>query len=615
MKKVYLFVAAVSVCSFSFSQVKSLLKNTQRLEAEQELGQAENSFEKAPLYVFAKGPGDIIFSENFSMGIGAWTTAGPNGSIWAADNNGPNGQYSAATEKIASTTNANGFVIFDGDLANPGNPPYTNWVGSLVSPIVDMTGITNAILTFEQRYRTCCSGDFYPKVEVSTDGFLTYQEFNVAIPGVVVNLVSAPTTKMKVNIGSFLAASSNPENFQFRFTWDGGAGTSHYHWQIDDVVLFESNENDLTALNKVLVMGSEEIPYHFIPVNQKAPITFSGQVRNDGSTPQTGVNLTVSSNSGGGSVSSSSNNLNVGVTDSLITTSWLPPATVPTDYILTYTFGQNETDASPTDNIITDAIKITRSTYSVDNGIGAGSISNLSTQSGQALKIGNVMQVMANDKIDSMYITTATATSNIGQEIFGEVWRDNGTDWEYLATTPYLTIAAAQNGQTVKLPLENIVNVNAGDLLLVVACHNGSGSASSADVRFRTAQGVEEGIVQGFTANGEAFYLASPSAVMVRLNIQPTASLEENTSTVSIGNVFPNPTSGYSVINYSLASTSDIIISISDVTGKVILTEYQGLVTEGSHSFTFDASNFSNGIYYISMVADDTSVTKKFIKK
>ena len=613
MKKVYLCVALVSLGSLSYAQQKSIVKNAQRMEALQELGTAEKSIEKAPVYNFAKAAGDPIFSEDFSSGIGAWTTAGPDGSIWAADNNGPNGQYSAATEKIQSTTNANGFVIFDADLANPGAGPYTNWLGSLVSPVIDMTGLPYAILTFEQRYRTCCSGAFYPKVEVSTDGFVTSVEFNVGIPGVVVNSASAPTTKMKVNVSAFLATASNPENFQFRFTWDGSNGTSHYHWQIDDVLLYEANENDLTALNKVLVMGSEEIPYHFIPVNQKSPITFSGEVRNDGALAQTGVNLTVSANNGGGSVSSAASTLNAGVRDSLITNTWLPPATTPTDYILTYTFGQNETDATPTDNVLTESIKITRSIYSVDNGVGGSFISNLSSQSGQALKIGNVMQVMANDKIDSMYITTASATTNVGQEIFGEVWRDNGTDWEYLATTPYHILTTAQNGQTVKLPLESIVNVSAGDILLVVACHNGG--ATGTEVRFRTAQGVAEGIVQGFTANGEPFYLASPSAVMVRLNIQPTANLDEVSSLVSLGNIFPNPTSGISAINFTLANAANVNVTITDLTGKVMHAVDNGLVNEGSHSLSFDASNFANGFYYVTVTADGNSVTKKFIKK
>jgi hypothetical protein len=611
MKKVYLLVAATSFASMTFAQEKALVKNAQRMEAHQELGEGEKTIDKAPIHAFTKAPGDPIFTENFSTGIGAWTTAGTDGALWAADTDGPNGQYSnPGNERIQSTSVANGFAIFDADLANAAQP-FTNWVGSLVSPVINMTGISNAILTFQHRYRTCCSGDFYPRVEVSTDGFVTSQEFNVAIPGVAVNATS-PTQTMKVNVSNFLATAGNPANFQFRFTWDGGGGTSHYHWQIDDVLLYEANNNDLTGLNKVLVSGVNEIPYHFIPVNQRAPIVFSGEVRNDGGTTQNGVQLTVSANNGGGSVSSPTQTLAAGVTDSLVTTGWTPPATSPTNYTLTYTFSQTETDATPTDNVLTETVSVTRSTYSVDNGVGVSFISNLSTQQGQGLKIGNVMEVMANDKIDSMYITTATATTNVGQEIYGEVWRDNGTEWEYLGTTPYTAITAATNGTTMKLPLESVIDVSAGDLLLVLACHTGG---VSGDVRFRTAQAVEEGIVQGFTAAGEAFFLASPSAVMVRLNIQPTAAIEENTASVSLGNIFPNPTSGTTSINYTLANATDVMITVADLTGKVMLTSAEGTQNAGSHSLTFDAASFAAGVYYVTIATGETTVTKKFIKK
>jgi hypothetical protein len=610
MKKVYLLVSAVSIGSLAFGQ-QTLIRNAQRQEAQQILSQSENSIEKAPVHAFTKAPGDVLFSDNFASGIGAWTTAGANGSVWAVDLNGPNGQFSQATEKIQSTTQANGFAMFDADLSNPGAGPYTNYVASLVSPVIDMTGITNALLTFEHRYRTCCDGNFYPKVEVSTNGFTTMTEFDVTVDGIVVNATS-PTTKAKVNLSAYLATATNLNNFQFRFTWDGGAGTSHYHWQIDDVSLIEANDNDITALNKVMVAGVNEIPYYSIPLNQISPISFSGKARNDGGTSQTNVLLTVAANNGGGSVVSPTSTLAAGAVDSLITAAWTPPATVPTNYALTYTFSQDQTDISPTDNVSADAIAITRSVYAVDNNVASSFISNLSTQPNQALKIGNVMEVMANDKIDSMFIGVTTTATNVGQEIFGEVWRDNGTDWEYLGTTPYFAITTQTNGTNIKLPMENIINVNAGDLLLVLACHTGG---ATADVRFRTAQSVPEGIVQGFTAAGEGFQLISPNAVMVRLNIQPTADINENDAAVSISNVFPNPTTGLTSINYNLANATDVAIEVVDIAGKVVYTANNGTQVAGGHTVSFDAASFTQGVYYVTVSTNETVVTKKFIKK
>ncbi|MEN9400156.1 MAG: hypothetical protein RL632_1259 [Bacteroidota bacterium] len=610
MKKVYLLISAVSFGAVAFGQVK--VHNAQRQDAYNEPTIGEKLSDFAPMS-FEKTPGQVLFSETFAGGIGAWTTAGVNAAVWLADTDGPNGQYSnPANEKIGSTTVANGFMIFDADLANPGSGPYPDMIGSLVSPVIDLTGQTNVILSFEHRYRSCCSGAFYPKLEVSTDNFATMTEFDVRAEGTVVN-VTSPTTKAKINLSAYLATATNLSNFKFRFTFDGTGGTSHYHWQVDDVNLIQANDNDLTALSRIMVAGSQEIPYYFIPVSQQTAITFSGETRNDGGTSQAGVKLTVSADNAGGSVSSPTVNLAAGAIDSLITATWTPAVSAPVNYALTYTFSQTQTDATPTDNVKTDAIKITNSVYSVDNGTAAGSISNLSSQPNQPLKIGNVMEIMAADRLDSMYITLTTTATNVGQEIFGEVYLiDAAGTWNYLTTTPYNTITAQQNGTTVKLPLESVIDVAAGDVLLVVACHTGG---ATADVRFRTAQPVAEGIVQGFDATGAAFFLSTPNAVMVRLNMNQDADISENTSDIAMSNVFPNPTSGMTTINYTLANASDIHMSITDLSGKVIYTQVNKSQAAGSNQFAFDAANFANGVYYVTVRSGESVITKKFVKK
>ena len=612
MKKVYLLISAVSFGAVAFGQATST-NNSQKKNAFVEPALGEKITDFAPMS-FEKAPGEVLFSETFAGGIGSWTTAGVNAAVWLADSDGPNGQYSNPTnEKIGSTTVANGFMIFDADVANPGAGPYPDMIGSLVSPVIDLTGQTNVILTFEHRYRSCCSGAFYPKVEVSTDNFATMTEFDVRAEGTVVNATS-PTTKAKINLSAYLATATNLSNFKFRFTFDGTGGTSHYHWQVDDVNLIQANDNDLTALSRIMVAGNEQIPYYFIPVSQQTAITFSGETRNDGGTTQNGVTLTVSADNAGGSVSSTPLSLAAGAVDSLITATWTPAVSTPVNYALTYTFSQTQTDATPTDNVKTDAIKITNSVYSVDNGVAAGSISNLADQPNQPLKIGNVMEVMAADRLDSMYITLTTTATNVGQEIFGEVYLFDaaGGTWSYLTTTPYNAITTQQNGTTVKLPLEDVIDVAAGDVLLVVACHNGG---ATADVRFRTAQPVAEGIVQGFTATGDGFFLSSPNAVMVRLNMNQDADISENSADIAMSNVFPNPTSGMTTINYTLANASDIHMSITELSGKVIFTQVNKSQAAGSNQFAFDAANFANGVYYVTVRSGESVITKKFVKK
>lgn len=605
-KSIFVFYISANVF-YSIGQRNFLDLN--KKEAFNELGKADKLLDFGP-FSFDKAAGDIIFVEDFGNGMSNWSTAGTDGVIWQFDTGGPSGQYSGgANEVIQSTTVSNGFVIFDADEASPGAGPHPNRMGSLVSPVINLSGLSNVILQFEHRYRSCCSQQFYPKLEVSTDGFTTFTEYNLSIPGTFVNTIPS-TTKMKINLSSFLSSATNLTNFQFRFTFDGTMGTTHYYWQIDDIELFESHNNDLTALSKAFSSGSQNLPYYFIPINQQTEITFSGEVRNDGANTQTGVQLIVTSDNGL-TVSSPQQSLSSGVQDSLITSVWNPGAISPTTHNLTYTFSQNEQEATNSDNSLSETIYLTNSVYSVDNGIVGGSIGNLSNQANQPFKIGNVMEIMSDDNIDSMYIAVTSTSSNIGQEIFGEIWRDNGTDWEYLGSTTYIEITASNNGTLIKLPLTQIIQVNAGDVLLVVACHSGG---SVDDVRFRTAQPVNEGDVLGFDASGDPFYLTTPRAIMVRLNLNEDASMnEENLSDMS-GNIYPNPGNGTITINYNLLHASDVKIELKDITGKVVYTADMLNQAEGGHTIKLYASEYSEGVYMLNVSSGYSNFQKKFIR-
>jgi len=93
------------------------------------------------------------------------------------------------------------------------------------------------------------------------------------------------------------------------------------------------------------------------------------------------------------------------------------------------------------------------------------------------------------------------------------------------------------------------------------------------------------------------------------------AAISENTSDIAMSNVFPNPTSGITTINYTLANASDMQMTITDLSGKVIFTQVNNNQAAGSNQFAFDATNFANGVYYVTVRSGESVVTKKFVKK
>src|SRR5690606_988018 len=120
-----------------------------------------------------------------------------------------------------------------------------NFDGSLESPLLDLSATPYVELEFQTYFRFCCQdAPFF--VEVSSDGGNNWNtQFDAGV-GVAANAGSGTITR-KFNITG--AISSDPSNVKFRFRHNPDAGSSHYHWQVDDVKLVEVYEYDLRVTN------------------------------------------------------------------------------------------------------------------------------------------------------------------------------------------------------------------------------------------------------------------------------------------------------------------------------------------------------------------------------
>ena len=242
------------------------------------------------------GQREIIFSEDFANGFagdnggaGAWTTSGTNGNVWRYTHTGPVGAYSnPVTQIIASPSVANGFMIFNSDSANSIFGTDTTivatpveLVGSLVSPVIDLSATPFVQLKFSERFRFCCSdgtpGHF---VDVSTDGGTTWPT-RVNVENGVLDNADSGTLLYAVNLTGAIAA--NPANVRIRFTQDGSSnGITHYHWQIDDINIETLPPNDLKVLSAATTTWDFNTAYSFdsvyytmFPVSELRPLALN----------------------------------------------------------------------------------------------------------------------------------------------------------------------------------------------------------------------------------------------------------------------------------------------------------------------------------------------------
>jgi hypothetical protein len=224
--------------------------------------------------------GDILFSETFDFSLWEWANNNgvavpsnmPNG--WTAVDNtgnnfywrwsitGPRGRYTSGSgasafipnnsQKVYSTSDNSsgerGFMLFEADFYN------TNAEGQLVqSPVVMDSYIqTRAIdaeeynavhLYLEQWHRFCCASyglGVGPKVYVSNNG-TNWTEYAVhKSPINEVPLVNPSRIEMSIS-----SVAANQATVYLRFHLKG---MTHYHWSIDDIMIFEPIENDMRII-------------------------------------------------------------------------------------------------------------------------------------------------------------------------------------------------------------------------------------------------------------------------------------------------------------------------------------------------------------------------------
>jgi len=75
----------------------------------------------------------------------------------------------------------------------------------------------------------------------------------------------------------------------------------------------------------------------------------------------------------------------------------------------------------------------------------------------------------------------------------------------------------------------------------------------------------------------------------------------------------PNPFSGTTTIDVKLTQSSSVVVEVMNVTGQKVMELNNGTLNAGNHSFKINASQLSSGIYFYTVRAGNSSVTKKMI--
>ncbi|MEO8666324.1 MAG: T9SS type A sorting domain-containing protein, partial [Ignavibacteria bacterium] len=111
-----------------------------------------------------------------------------------------------------------------------------------------------------------------------------------------------------------------------------------------------------------------------------------------------------------------------------------------------------------------------------------------------------------------------------------------------------------------------------------------------------------------FSANGRSYGTVKFSPLPT--GISPNNNLPGK---YSLGQNYPNPFNPSTVINFSLPKSSFVSLKIYDGLGREVSTLVNEKKSAGNYQYVFDANNFSTGVYFYTLQADDFGETKRMI--
>ena len=80
-----------------------------------------------------------------------------------------------------------------------------------------------------------------------------------------------------------------------------------------------------------------------------------------------------------------------------------------------------------------------------------------------------------------------------------------------------------------------------------------------------------------------------------------------------LSSIYPNPFNPATEINFSVPSDSYVRLSVYNVQGQEVDVIHEGFQSSGAHSYTWNASDMSSGVYYVRLISGNKAKTMKAV--
>lgn len=118
----------------------------------------------------------------------------------------------------------------------------------------------------------------------------------------------------------------------------------------------------------------------------------------------------------------------------------------------------------------------------------------------------------------------------------------------------------------------------------------------------------------GTPVGADGWYEAQNWTVFAKTSYDWDVRVNDVNNNLTFTSFYPNPTKDELRVNLDLKNASDVTITISDVTGRIVSSVFNGNMNAGNNKITTSTVDLSNGIYFINAnTSNGNVVSAKFV--
>ena len=542
------------------------------------------------------------------------TTFPPTG--WTVQNGTSTATYQWKKGTSGHTGSSCAMVEYD-----PALVPQNEW---LISPSLNLTTLTVPVLEFwwsmSYYWGVSPNNNYDVRVKVSTNGGTSWS--TIWTEDSAGEFSSFTYQKAAIMLTDYATAT----NLKVAFQYQGVDGAAIY---LDDITVGDLTPHRLDFQEIWSGFVTFDPPYEWsgytqIPLGQSLPASFAADIKNTGSQIQNNVKLTVKELTTNTSLSSTN-------TPS-ISIAFQQHDTAEVNSVVTIANQGNykfvmlaSSDSVPGISYRDTAIVVVNSDvqglYSRDNNNFDGWRTWNGATSGNVdtYQIGNIYEFTSNTNALSISCVIASGTT-VGAKTKAylyEGWTRNliaESDY-HIVTANDINNTETTNPVELNLPFTNgLIPQLKKDSVYLAAIWAEGGSDSLWLAIGSTNQQPDYCMYIFDTDNKWYYYSKGNSPSMVRLHTSTATGINENNNTpFTLFQNMPNPANETTKISYQLNKKCDVTLSITDLTGRQVLTINKGNQNEGYFSEEINVSKLSAGTYFYTLKAGENMKTRKLI--